>query len=65
MTSEEDARANFAWLREYGSAYPGQWVALRGGRLVDSDKSRFALHERLGEESLLDGTLFVRLDDKG
>ncbi len=50
-TKEERERLvddrNYAWMRDNGGKYPGQWVALRAGVLVDYDHNRIALVERL------------------
>jgi hypothetical protein len=46
------------WLREHAHAYQGKWVALRDGRVIDSDPSRVELHRRIEGSPALADTLF-------
>ena len=59
-TTHGDTTANGTWLREHWREYPGKWVALRDGNLVDHDESRISLHNRLAEKNLLGEVTFVR-----
>lgn len=46
-TGREDSRLNQAWLAEHEAEYAGEWVALRDGQRIDSDRSFKALQQRL------------------
>jgi hypothetical protein len=46
-TGRDDARLNQGWLEKHEAEHVGEWVALRDGGLVDSDKSLRALRQRL------------------
>jgi hypothetical protein len=61
-TGRGDFVANMKWLDAHREEHRGEWVAMRDGALVDSDRSRAALTERLDGASLLEGTLFVQVD---
>jgi hypothetical protein len=58
-----DFVANMKWLEEHRGEHRGEWVAMRDGVLVDSDRSRTALTERLERTDLLDGALFVQVEE--
>jgi len=62
-TGRGDFVANMKWLEQHREEYRGEWVAMRDGVLVGSDRSRAVLAERLDRASLLDGTLFVQVDE--
>ncbi len=47
MPPEWHAARNYEWMRDNGGKYPGQWVALRAGVLVDYDPDRHVLVERI------------------
>lgn len=51
------------WLRDNRPQFAGKWVALRGGTLVDSDKSRKALQARLSSRNDLNEMLVVRVEE--
>ncbi len=51
-----------AWMRSKQADFSGEWIAIRNDVMVDHDKSRIALHERLTAAGLLTGTLFVKMD---
>jgi len=53
-----DLRGQIAWLKAHAIEYPGQWLALRGDKLLGADASRVALHRRLEREDALDGAVF-------
>ena len=41
--------AEIEWLRRNAERYRGRWVAVAGGRLVDTDESLAGLRRKLGE----------------
>lgn len=46
---ESGHKANREWLKEHGSEYSGQWVAVRDGELLGASKSLKELAERMGD----------------
>ena len=48
-TDASDMAPNARWLEEHAAAHTGRWVALREGRLIDSDASLRVLRVRLSE----------------
>lgn len=65
-TRPSSGRGDFAesasWIVENRAAYSGWWVALRGGVLVDSDRSRRVLQERLTGHPAIREILVVRVE---
>lgn len=53
---------DFLWLQKHFSEYKGQWVALKQGILLGSNKSRLELHRSLQQAGKLAGAMFVRID---
>lgn len=53
-----DFALNGQWLEKHGAEYAGQWVALRDGKLLDSDSKRAVLQSRVGGV----GALYVYVD---
>ena len=52
----------YAWLREHGSEYAGQWVALDGGRLLGAAAKLNDLLRQLSPGERQRDPLFHRLD---
>jgi len=63
-TGREDFLENMQWARDHRAAHRGEWVALRNGALVDSDRSYRALHDRLVSAGLAREALIVKIDDE-
>ena len=63
-TGREDFLENMQWARDHRAAHRGEWVALRNGALVDSDKSYRALHDRLVGAALAREVLLVKIDEE-
>jgi hypothetical protein len=62
-TGQEDFQENAEWLDANRGSYVGQWVALRGGRLIGHDASRLTLHRQLDRAGALTrGTLFIKVE---
>lgn len=60
--SRGDFGADNAWLRENRDAFLGRWVALRDGKLLDSDATLRLLLDRLTASGSEDGAFIVRVD---
>lgn len=52
----------YAWLREHGPEYAGQWVALDGGRLLGAAAKLNDLLRQLGPRERQRDPLFHRVD---
>lgn len=52
----------FAWLREHGPEYAGQWVALDGARLLAAAAKLSDLLRQLGPHERQRDPLFHRVD---
>lgn len=63
-TGREDFLENMPWTRDHRAAHRGEWVALRSGALVDSDKSYRALHDRLVGAGLAREVFIVKIDEE-
>jgi hypothetical protein len=61
-TAHSDFGADYAWLRANREAFLGLWVALRDGRLLDSDVRLRPLVERLTARGELAGAFVVQVD---
>ena len=48
-----------AWLRQYGGAYAGHWVAIRGGELAGSNQDRAELVRALDASGRTDSAVVV------
>ncbi len=55
-----DCSQELQWLRKHVREYLGQWVVFDRGAFLDADRSRVALHDRVGDRP---GLLFVRVPD--
>ncbi len=51
---------NYRWLDQNRGAYAGQWVALRGGVLLDADLDRLMLYRRLKKKGNLGAVFFAK-----
>jgi len=60
-TSGGGLRENAAWIRGHGDQFRGQWVALRGGNLLESDRRLSALHRRIERSGDIESVIFVRI----
>jgi hypothetical protein len=49
--TKQDCEANRRWLKQYGSTYRDQWVALRDGQLLGAAPSPKQLSEEIGDLS--------------
>lgn len=58
-----DRTQEMKWLREHGEQYTGNWVALRGSKLLGANPDRVELRNRLAERGELEGSLFAFLPD--
>ena len=56
-----DRSQEMEWLREHGEEYTGNWVALRGAKLLGADPDRVQLRNDLVERGELEGSLFAFL----
>jgi Family of unknown function (DUF5678) len=54
-----DPRIYDDWFKNEAERHAGEWVALRDGKLVGSDRDRVKLHRELEARGELTGTLFV------
>ena len=63
-TGRADFLENMQWTRDHRAAHRGEWVALRHGALVDSDRSYRALHDRLVSAALAGEVLIVKIDEE-
>ena len=52
-SGQGDLHANMQWLHDHGDQYAGQWVALRDGELVDSDRRRLELQDRIANHPMV------------
>jgi hypothetical protein len=57
--SGSDFGANIRWIKSESEPFRGNWVALKNGKLIDHDKDRYLLHNRLKDQNLLEGCLFT------
>lgn len=60
--SRRSFRPDFEWIREHSISHRGEWVALKDGKLLDSDKSRRALWSRLKQTGWLKGVAFFKVE---
>ncbi len=57
-TGEGDLKQNKQWLIQHAIEYQGQWVALRQGKLLDSDEHLKNLHDKLRIKNIFRAALF-------
>ncbi|MEO5729648.1 MAG: hypothetical protein ABI134_13620 [Byssovorax sp.] len=63
-TGREDFLENMQWTRDHRATHRGEWVSLRNGALLDSDRSYRALHDRLVSAALAREVLIVKIDEE-
>jgi hypothetical protein len=56
-------KPDFDWIQKYSAGHKGEWVALKDGKLLDSDRSRHALWLRLKDTGLLKGAVFFKIEE--
>lgn len=45
------------------ASYAGQWVVMRGGKVIDAAPRRRELHQRTQAKGLLEGSVFLKVED--
>lgn len=61
--SGKNSRADFLWIQRNADRYKGQWVAIKDGILLGSNRSRLLLHKELKRLNILEGATFYKVQE--
>lgn len=61
--SGQGMHADLLWLESNSAEYKGQWVALKGGKVLGSNPSSTALEAELAESDCLAGATFFKIEE--